>query len=198
MRNAMMQMQHVLDWSLERLDLPLKTHNSLWGYGKIRTVRDLVQKSKGELLELRCFGKTSLGYVRQALWRHGLDLGMTVSELSGRTIETRNGASMERESNNMSGTINVILDVYDQEDEQPDRQLVAWFYGRDAGCNDTSDLTFIVRTVDEDGNEIKDDRSSPLFIVSVARLRRLCDMAEAMHKVGCDQWAESLGTGAKT
>jgi hypothetical protein len=104
---------------------------------------------------------------------------------------------MERESNNMSGTINVILDVYDQEDEQPDRQLVAWFYGRDAGCNDTSDLTFIVRTVDEDGNEIKDDRSSPLFIVSVARLRRLCDMAEAMHKVGNDQWAESLGTGAK-
>jgi hypothetical protein len=87
--------------------------------------------------------------------------------------------------------------VYDQEDEQPDRQLVAWFYGRDAGCNDTSDLTFIVRTVDEDGNEIKDDRSSPLFIVSVARLRRLCDMAEAMHKVGNDQWAESLGTGAK-
>jgi hypothetical protein len=74
---------------------------------------------------------------------------------------------------------------------------VAWFNGSEAGCDDEADLTFIVRTVDEDGKEIKDDRSSPLFIVSVARLRRLCDMAEAMHKVGNDQWAESLGTVAK-
>jgi hypothetical protein len=197
MRNAMMQMQHVLDWSLERLDLPLKTHNSLWGYGKIRTVRDLVQKSKGELLELRCFGKTSLGYVRQALWRHGLDLGMTVSELSGTESQTKDENSMRPKSNNMRGEVEITLDVYDQEHEQPDRQLVAWFHGRDAGDSDNADVTFIVRTVDENGNEIKDDRSSPLFIVSVARLRRLCDMAEAMHKVGLDQWAESLGTGAK-
>jgi hypothetical protein len=103
----------------------------------------------------------------------------------------------ERESNNMSGAMEIVLDVYDQEHEQPDRHLVAWFHGRDAGCSDEPDVTFIIRAVDEDGKEIKDDRNSPLFIVFLARLRRLCDMAEAMHKVGCDQWAESLGTVAK-
>ena len=105
---------------------------------------------------------------------------------------------IERKTNRMDGNIHIILDVYDQEHEQPDRQLVVWVDGSDAGVMDNAELTFIVRTVDEDGNEIKNDLAAPLFAVSVARLRRLCDMAEAMHKVGCDQWAESLGTGAKT
>jgi hypothetical protein len=104
---------------------------------------------------------------------------------------------IERESNNMRGEVHIVLDICDFVADQPNRHLVAVFGGQDCATNDEPDLTLSVKAVDEEGREIKDDVYSPLFIVSVARLRRLCDMAEAMHKVGLDQWAESLGTGAK-
>ena len=35
--------------------------------------------------------------------------------------------------------------------------------------------------------------SDAMFRVSIAKLRALCDMAEAMHKVGDLQWKDSLG-----
>jgi len=44
----------------------------------IRTVRDLVQKTEDQLMEIRNFGETTLVEVRQLLGELGMHLGMKV------------------------------------------------------------------------------------------------------------------------
>ena len=69
-----------LEQSVEELDISVRALNCL-KKAKIRTVRDLVQKTEKELLSNKNFGKRSLEEIVQVLESMGLSLGMSPEEL---------------------------------------------------------------------------------------------------------------------
>ncbi len=77
----------------------------------------------------------------------------------------------------------MYLDRFDFDESKPQVDLIAWFDGREMGVNTGADICFTVKRIDED-----EGMSECLFSVSVRKLRALCDMAEAMHKMGSEQW----------
>ena len=66
-----------LNMSLAELKLSVRASNCLESEG-ITTVRDLVQMTEDQLLEVRNFGDTTLGEVKERLVEMGLRLGMRV------------------------------------------------------------------------------------------------------------------------
>jgi len=66
-----------LSMSLAELNLSVRASNCLESEA-INTVRDLVQKTEDQLLEVRNFGETTLTEVREKLTELGLHLGMRV------------------------------------------------------------------------------------------------------------------------
>jgi DNA-directed RNA polymerase subunit alpha len=66
-----------LNMSLAELNLSVRATNCLESEN-INTVRDLVQKTEDQLLEVRNFGDTTLAEVKQKLTELGLRLGMRV------------------------------------------------------------------------------------------------------------------------
>jgi DNA-directed RNA polymerase subunit alpha len=68
-----------LNMSLAELDLSVRATNCLESEN-INTVRDLVQRSEDQLLEVRNFGETTLTEVREKLADHGLRLGMRLAQ----------------------------------------------------------------------------------------------------------------------
>src|SRR5207244_8338880 len=66
-----------LNMSLAELKLSVRAMNCLESEN-IHTVRDLVQKTEDQLLEVRNFGDTTLNEVRDKLHELGLYLGMRV------------------------------------------------------------------------------------------------------------------------
>ncbi len=70
-----------LAMTVQELDLSVRANNCLES-AKIATVRDLVQKTDGELLKVRSFGKTSLREVKRRLADMGLSLGMDLEALA--------------------------------------------------------------------------------------------------------------------
>jgi DNA-directed RNA polymerase subunit alpha len=64
-----------LNLSLAELNLSVRATNCLESEN-INTVRDLVQKSEDQLLDVRNFGETTLNEVREKLTELGLRLGM--------------------------------------------------------------------------------------------------------------------------
>jgi DNA-directed RNA polymerase subunit alpha len=68
-------LERKLNMSLAELELSVRATNCLESEG-ITTVRDLVNRSEDELLEVRNFGETTLKEVRQKLTERGLTLGM--------------------------------------------------------------------------------------------------------------------------
>jgi DNA-directed RNA polymerase subunit alpha len=64
-----------LNMSLAELELSVRATNCLESEN-INTVRDLVQRSEDQLLEVRNFGETTLTEVREKLADIGLRLGM--------------------------------------------------------------------------------------------------------------------------
>ena len=94
----------------------------------------------------------------------------------------------EMETNGITGDLRVYLERCDLDVDAPAVDLIAWFEGVGLGSDEEPDILFTVkRTTEEEGD------SDSLFGISVKRLRALCDLAEAMHKVGRQQWAERLG-----
>ena len=71
-----------LNMSLAELNLSVRATNCLESEN-VNTVRDLVQRSEDQLLEVRNFGETTLNEVRQKLTELGLRLGMRVPAASG-------------------------------------------------------------------------------------------------------------------
>jgi DNA-directed RNA polymerase subunit alpha len=67
-----------LQTSVQDLELSVRATNCLES-ASITTVGELVQKSEGDLLKVRSFGKTSLREVKRKLSEMGLSLGMAVS-----------------------------------------------------------------------------------------------------------------------
>ena len=68
--------------SLAELKLSVRASNCLESEN-IQTVRDLVQRTEDQLLEVRNFGETTLREVKEKLAELGLRLGMRVPAPSG-------------------------------------------------------------------------------------------------------------------
>ncbi|MDB5325851.1 MAG: rpoA [Phycisphaerales bacterium] len=74
-------LEHKLNMTVQELDLSVRANNCLES-AKITNVRDLVQKTDGDLLKVRSFGKTSLREVKRRLADLGLSLGMDLDALA--------------------------------------------------------------------------------------------------------------------
>ncbi len=95
--------QKLLQQPISDLDLSVRASNCLEA-ARILTVEELVQKTEGDLLRLRSFGKTSLREIRRKLSDIGLSLGMNTPEKHPPTSaddeghEGRNPSSVGRDS----------------------------------------------------------------------------------------------------
>jgi DNA-directed RNA polymerase subunit alpha len=74
-----------LAMSLTELELSVRANNCLESEG-ITTVRDLVSRTEGQLLEVRNFGETTLQEVREKLADIGLRLGMRLPQSAAASI----------------------------------------------------------------------------------------------------------------
>jgi DNA-directed RNA polymerase subunit alpha len=70
-----------LDKSVEELELSVRSYNCLKN-ANIRTIRELVQKSEGEMLKTKNFGRKSLNEIKEILSGMGLGLGMRLDQPS--------------------------------------------------------------------------------------------------------------------
>ena len=66
--------------SVEELELSVRSYNCLKN-ARIGTLGELVQKTEGELLKTRNFGRKSLNEIRDILTGMGLSLGMDLSHM---------------------------------------------------------------------------------------------------------------------
>jgi DNA-directed RNA polymerase subunit alpha len=71
-----------LDKSVEELELSVRSYNCLKN-ANIRTLRELVQKTEGEMLKTKNFGRKSLNEIKDILATMGLSLGMRVDASAG-------------------------------------------------------------------------------------------------------------------
>ena len=96
---------------------------------------------------------------------------------------------MKAPINNIHGEIHVVLDRSELDDDLPSVDLIAWFDGPSLG-DDMKDpaIWLTVKRAEEPLGS-----SDSMFRVSIARMRALLAMAEAMHKVGDQAWKETLG-----
>ncbi|MGA1790611.1 MAG: DNA-directed RNA polymerase subunit alpha [bacterium] len=88
--------------TIEELDIPLRAANCLKN-ADIRTVAELVQRSEGEIMQIKNFGRKSLNSLKGILADMGLHLGMDLKSLSPEAqqmIEERN--QTVREANILS------------------------------------------------------------------------------------------------
>lgn len=68
-----------LDKSVEELELSVRSYNCLKN-ANIRTIRELVQKTEGEMLKTKNFGRKSLNEIKEILHTMGLGLGMRLDQ----------------------------------------------------------------------------------------------------------------------
>jgi DNA-directed RNA polymerase subunit alpha len=68
-----------LDKSVEELELSVRSYNCLKN-ANIRTIRELVQKTEGEMLKTKNFGRKSLNEIKEILTGMGLSLGMRLDQ----------------------------------------------------------------------------------------------------------------------
>jgi len=68
-----------LDRSVDELELSVRSYNCLKN-ADIKTIRDLVQKTEGEMLKTKNFGRKSLNEIKDILTSMGLSLGMKIDE----------------------------------------------------------------------------------------------------------------------
>jgi DNA-directed RNA polymerase subunit alpha len=75
-----------LDKSVEELELSVRSYNCLKN-ANIRTIRELVQKTEGEMLKTKNFGRKSLNEIKEILTAMGLSLGMRLDQPSAQPQE---------------------------------------------------------------------------------------------------------------
>jgi DNA-directed RNA polymerase subunit alpha len=68
-----------LDKSVEELELSVRSYNCLKN-ANIRTIRELVQRTEGEMLKTKNFGRKSLNEIKEILQTMGLGLGMRLDQ----------------------------------------------------------------------------------------------------------------------
>jgi len=71
-----------LDKSVEELELSVRSYNCLKN-ANIRTLRELVQKTEGDMLKTKNFGRKSLNEIKDILQTLGLSLGMRLDQGAG-------------------------------------------------------------------------------------------------------------------
>lgn len=81
--------QRLLDKSIEELELSVRSFNCLEA-ASIKTIRDLVQKSEGDMLKYRNFGRKSLSEIKGILKEMNLSFNMEFDE-RGLPIPAREG-----------------------------------------------------------------------------------------------------------
>lgn len=104
------------------------------------------------------------------------------------------------EGNRCDGEIHVVLGTTDVGDSPTGRRLdlKVWLGGMSMGDDEEPTVWLTVNDVRDRYRRTTDGESDAMFSVSVARLRRICDMIDAAHKVGLDQWSqveETTGAG---
>lgn len=77
----------VANQAIEELGLSMRTYNSLKRAG-IHTLLDLAEKNDDKLLDIKNFGARSVGEVRNALDKLGLELPFFASEIAGQSQKT--------------------------------------------------------------------------------------------------------------
>jgi DNA-directed RNA polymerase subunit alpha len=75
-----------LDKSVEELELSVRSYNCLKN-ANIRTIRELVQKTEGEMLKTKNCGRTSLNEIKEILSGMGLSLGMRLDQTAAQATE---------------------------------------------------------------------------------------------------------------
>ena len=75
-----------LDKSVEELELSVRSYNCLKN-ANIRTIRELVQKTEGEMLKTKNFGRKSLNEIKEILTGMGLSLGMRLDQAASQAAE---------------------------------------------------------------------------------------------------------------
>ena len=75
-----------LDKSVEELELSVRSYNCLKN-ANIRTIRELVQKTEGEMLKTKNFGRKSLNEIKEILSGMGLSLGMRLDQPAAQSTE---------------------------------------------------------------------------------------------------------------
>ncbi|MBI3950463.1 MAG: DNA-directed RNA polymerase subunit alpha [Acidobacteria bacterium] len=80
----------VLDRSIDEIELSVRAYNCLKN-ASINTIRDLVQKSEGDMLKMKNFGRKSLNEVKEVLAHMGLELGMPLDEHQQAAAENGGG-----------------------------------------------------------------------------------------------------------
>ncbi|HEY7059088.1 MAG TPA: DNA-directed RNA polymerase subunit alpha [Vicinamibacterales bacterium] len=75
-----------LDKSVEELELSVRSYNCLKN-ANIRTIRELVQKTEGEMLKTKNFGRKSLNEIKEILSGMGLSLGMRLDQPAAQPTE---------------------------------------------------------------------------------------------------------------
>jgi DNA-directed RNA polymerase subunit alpha len=75
-----------LDKSVEELELSVRSYNCLKN-ANIRTIRELVQKTEGEMLKTKNFGRKSLNEIKEILGNMGLGLGMRLYQPAAQAQE---------------------------------------------------------------------------------------------------------------
>lgn len=94
-----------------------------------------------------------------------------------------------REDNRTQGDIWIRLERDDLEVGKEAVDLIAWIEGLSLGSENEPTVTFLAHKVGEELGS-----SENIWGISVKRLRALCDAAEAMHKVGVQQFDEYEGS----
>ncbi len=79
------QFNEFLDRSVDELELSVRSYNCLKN-ADIRTIRELVQKSEGDMLKTKNFGRKSLNEIKEIIHSMGLKLGMKFDD-QGRIVE---------------------------------------------------------------------------------------------------------------
>ncbi len=85
-----LRVRRLLDKSVEELELSVRSSNCLRA-AEIKTIGDLVQKTEGEMLKFRNFGRKSLKEIQDILGEMGLSFGMDIS----RYLESRATVDVE-------------------------------------------------------------------------------------------------------
>ena len=83
-----------LERLIDDLGLSVRTLNSLKN-SNIRTLRDLVELSENDLLEVKNVGEKALGEIAELLQRESLRFGMGFEEVDGDLVVARAGTSPE-------------------------------------------------------------------------------------------------------
>jgi len=89
-----LRIRRMLDRSVEELELSVRSSNCLRA-AEIKSIGDLVQKSEGEMLKFRNFGRKSLKEIQDILGEMGLHFGMDVSRYYAHRVPAMPAAPVE-------------------------------------------------------------------------------------------------------